>query len=159
MARTGANDGFGKLENQPASLFVRHREPMLLLDRVISLGPEFAACEWRISPSNRFMVDGIGVPAYVGVEYMAQCIAVHAGARARVEGNPPPLGFLLGTRQYDAQVTYFVEGVTYRATCRQLVRSGDGMGAFECDITQEGRVLATARLAVLERNDGLMLDA
>jgi len=140
-------------------MFLRHRESMLLLDRVLSVEPEFGACEWRISPSNRFMIEGLGVPSYVGIEYMAQCIAVHAGARARVKGDPPPLGFLLGTRQYEARLPYFVEGVTYQATCRQLIRSADGMGSFECRITQGERILAEARLAVLEKTDGMMLDA
>lgn len=140
-------------------MFLRHREPMLLLDRVLSVEPKFGACEWRISPSNRFMVEGLGVPSYVGIEYMAQCIAVHAGARARVNGNPPPLGFLLGTRQYEARIQYFVEGVTYQATCQQLIRSADGMGSFECKITQGGLTVAEARLAVLEKTDEMMLDA
>jgi predicted hotdog family 3-hydroxylacyl-ACP dehydratase len=146
------------LKNLPASMFLRHREPMLLLDRVLSVEPEFGVCEWRISRSNRFMVEGLGVPSYVGIEYMAQCIAVHAGARARVRGDPPPLGFLLGTRQYEARIPYFVEGVTYQASCQQLIRSADGMGSFECKIKQGGRILAEARLAVLEQTDGMMLD-
>jgi predicted hotdog family 3-hydroxylacyl-ACP dehydratase len=69
------------------------------------------------------------------------------------------LGFLLGTRQYEARLPYFVEGVTYQATCRQLIRSADGMGSFECKITQGERIVAEARLAVLEKTDGMMLDA
>ena len=159
MERTEAIAVFAQLRNLPASMFLRHRESMLLLDRVLSVEPEFGACEWRISPSNRFMIEGLGVPSYVGIEYMAQCIAVHAGARARVRGDPPPLGFLLGTRQYEARLPYFVEGMTYQATCRQLIRSADGMGSFECRITQGERIVAEARLAVLEKTDGMMLDA
>ncbi|MDX1718325.1 MAG: TSUP family transporter, partial [Anderseniella sp.] len=42
------------------------------------------------------------IPAYIGIETMAQCIAVHAGARARVRGFGPPLGFLLGTRLFSS---------------------------------------------------------
>ena len=158
MAQTPARGSFAELENLPASTFLRHREPMLLLDRVLNLEPEFGVCEWRISPSNSFIINGLGVPSYVGIEYMAQCIAVHAGARARVKGNAPPLGFLLGTRQYEARIPYFVEGVTYQATCQQLIRSADGMGSFDCKIIQDGRILAEARLAVLEKVEGMMLD-
>jgi len=153
-----AIDVLAELKNLPVSMFLRHREPMLLLDRVLSIEPEFGACEWRISPSNRFMVEGLGVPSYVGIEYMAQCVAAHAGARARVKGDPPPLGFLLGTRHFEAWIPYFVENVTYQATCQQLIRSADGMASFECKITEGGRILAEARLSVLEKADGLMLD-
>ena len=158
MEREEGIDALAALNNLPASMFLRHREPMLLLDRVLCVEPELGVCEWQISPSNRFMVEGLGVPSYVGIEYMAQCIAVHAGARARVRGDPPPLGFLLGTRQYEARIPYFVEGVTYQASCQQLIRSADGMGSFECKIKQGGRILAEARLAVLEQTDGMMLD-
>ena len=85
------------LSGMPAAEFVLHREPMLLLDRLVDVGPEYAICEWQVCDKIRFFEAGLGVPAYVGVEYMAQCVAVHAGARARVQGLAPPLGFLLGT--------------------------------------------------------------
>jgi predicted hotdog family 3-hydroxylacyl-ACP dehydratase len=30
----------------PASEFLIHRKPMLLLDKLVSIGSEFAVCEW-----------------------------------------------------------------------------------------------------------------
>jgi predicted hotdog family 3-hydroxylacyl-ACP dehydratase len=138
----------------PASEFVLHRPPMLLLDCLIEPGPERTLCEWQVTDAAVFLVPGRGVPSYIGVEYMAQCIAVHAGARARAHGLGPPLGFLLGTRHYRAHVEYFCIGRTYRAACRELIHDENGMGSYECSILLEGDVIAEGRLAVLEKERG-----
>jgi predicted hotdog family 3-hydroxylacyl-ACP dehydratase len=85
---------------------------------------------------------------------MAQCVAVHAGARARVDGFGPPLGFLLGTRQFSAAIPYFEVGRTYRATCRELIHDVSGMGSYECTVLHGDQVVASARLSVLEKEQG-----
>ncbi len=134
-----------------AANFVLHRKPMLFLDRLIDIGEDFATCEWCIGKDFELLEPGLGVPAYAGVEYMAQCVAVHAGARARARGFVPPHGFLLGTRHYRCDVPYFEEGTIYQATCRELVRDSQGMGSFACRILLNGSSIAEANLAVLER--------
>ena len=124
---------------------------MLLLDQIVNIGSDFAICEWRVRQENEFLTSNIGVPAYVGVEYMAQCIAVHAGAREQVCGFPPLLGLLLGIRHYKAKVRYFDMGVTYSVECRELVRSMEGMGSFDCSILLNGLIIVEGRLAVLQK--------
>jgi len=143
-----------QLAGMPASEFVLHREPMLLLDRLVDVGSEFVLCEWQVLDSSEFTVPGLGVPAYVGVEYMAQCIAVLAGARARVHGFSPPLGFLLGTRHYLARIRYFNVSATYRVACKELIRDAEGMGSYDCRITLHDRSVAEGRLTVLEKQQG-----
>jgi predicted hotdog family 3-hydroxylacyl-ACP dehydratase len=140
-----------QLNGRPASEFVLHREPMLLLDRLIDIGPDFAVCEWKVCDKVALIVPGVGVPSYAGVEYMAQCVAVHAGACASARGLPTRLGFLLGTRHYRATIRYFELGITYQATCRELIRSDQGMASFECSILLDDRILAEGRLAVLQK--------
>jgi predicted hotdog family 3-hydroxylacyl-ACP dehydratase len=134
-----------------AAKFVLHRKPMLFLDRLVDIGEDFATCEWSIGKDFELLEPGLGVPAYAGVEYMAQCVAVHAGARARARGFAPPHGFLLGTRHYRCAVAYFEEGSTYQSTCQELVRDSQGMGSFACRILLNGLSIAEANLAVLER--------
>ena len=133
--------------------YLLHRPPMSLVVRLVAFSEEAAACEFRVSPANLFYVKGNGVPAYVGIEYMAQCIAVHAGVRAHLSGRPPPIGFLLGSRSLVLFDDYLVEKRVYTAECRQMLSGGDGMGSFDCKIVSEGHVIASARLAVLERHD------
>jgi predicted hotdog family 3-hydroxylacyl-ACP dehydratase len=147
-----------RLAGKPAAEFVLHREPMLLLDTLVDVGPGFAICEWQVLDSNELMAPGFGIPAYAGIEYMAQGVAVYAGARARVNGLSPPLGFLLGTRHYQARIQYFDVGATYRLACRELIRDSEGMGSFDCQITFEDISVAEARLTVLEKQQGKELN-
>lgn len=154
MTEAELSQQLNQLAGMPVAEFVLHREPMLLLDQLIKIGPEFALCEWRIREDNGFLVRNVGVPAYIGVEYMAQCIATHAGARERVDGFPPPVGLLLGTRHYKASQRYFELGVTYRVECKELVRNMEGMGSFDCRIFLKGETIAEARLAVLQKLRG-----
>ena len=135
----------------PISEFVLHRKPLLLLDELISLDSDSAVCEWCVGENDKFVMPGFGVPSYIGIEYMAQCIAIHAGACERAAGFPPPLGMLLGTRHFKTSVQYFVPGSTYRASCKEVVSSFDGMGSFDCSILLSDRVIAQARLSVLKR--------
>ncbi|MEX2497155.1 MAG: hypothetical protein WD448_13755 [Woeseia sp.] len=137
-----------------ASFFVLHRAPMLLLGRLVESGSEVTVCEWRVGETDAFLSPGRGVPAYIGVEYMAQCVAVHAGVRARARNFGPPLGFLLGTRHYRAAVEYFELGLTHRVTCRELVSDDNGMGSYECSILLGDEIVAEGRLAVLQKEKG-----
>lgn len=142
------------LVHLPIQEFLRHRAPMLLLDRLVEIGPEFAVCEWQVSDSNIFASPDLGVPAYIGVEYMAQCIAVLAGALARANKQQVPLGYLLGTRSFRSSITYFPVGLRYQVVCRELIHNGFGMRSYECEITQRGGPVAQARLNVLEAPQG-----
>ena len=158
MTDTDLDTDLRQLIGMPASAFVLHREPMLFLDKLIDIGAEFATCEWCIDADFAFVAPGSGVPSYVGIEFMAQCIAVHAGARARVRGFVPPVGFLLGTRYYECRTAYFEPGKRYRSTCRELVRDSQGMGSFACQILVDEDIIAQANLAVLERPQEQRLD-
>lgn len=144
----------GQMVDLPVSEFVLHRKSMLLLDSLIKIDTDMAVCEWCVRSGNEFMLPGLGVPAYIGIEYMAQCIAIHAGACEHVEGFPPPLGLLLGTRFYRSSERYFVEGVTYRTECRRLLGDFDGMGSFDCSIASDNRIIVQARLSVLQKPRG-----
>jgi len=143
-----------RLAGMRASEFLLHRGQMLLLNRLVEIGPDNALCDWRVLESNEFAVPGFGVPSYVGVECMAQCIAVLAGARARIRGSSPPLGLLLGTRHYKASVQFFEVGVNYHIACRELIRDEEGMGSFDCQILLDGESVATGRLIALEQQQG-----
>ena len=154
MAQLEYSARLEKLTGMAAAEFVVHRPPMLLLDRLVEIGPEYAICEWCVHEEHAFLIPGKGVPAYIGVEYMAQCNAVHAGARERVYGFPPQLGLLLGTRHFKADVRYFEVNSTYQVKCRELARDGEGMASFDCQIFLNGRTIANGRLAVLQKPHG-----
>ncbi len=138
------------LVGSPAEDFVLHRKPMLFLDRLTAIGADFAECEWRVAEDFPLVVPGLGVPSYAGIEYMAQCVAVHSGARARIRGLEPPLGLLLGTRSYECSIPCFEVGQRYESKCREIVRDSQGMGSFSCCLMSKGAIIAEANLAVFE---------
>jgi predicted hotdog family 3-hydroxylacyl-ACP dehydratase len=90
--------------------------------------------------------EGTGVPAWAGIEYMAQAIAAHAGYEARRRGEPPAVGFVLGTRAYESLVDEFPLGCTLTISVEPQVVDG-GFSAFGCTIETD-RVVATAVINV-----------
>ncbi len=142
----------------PAGEFVVHQKPMLLLDQLVGIEAEFAACEWQVNKDSAFLTPTQGVPTYIGIEFMAQCIAVHAGAIERSEGFPPAIGFLLGTRKFHTNQQYFQMHHYYRVECRTLIRTDDGMGSFDCSIVSNNEIIIEARLSVLQLPRGTSLN-
>lgn len=114
-----------------------HRPPMLLLDRLLSADELNAVAEIRITPASTFFIssDGVeGVPAWVGIEYMAQTIAALAGWRALRKGLPVPTGYLLGTRHYACTLAHFRSGQTLTIEVSEQMFDDNGLGAYNCRI-------------------------
>lgn len=125
----------------PIGELLPHGSKMTLLDRLVEYSPQRSVATVTIRGDSRFADDG-GVPAWVGIEYMAQTIAAHAGYEARLRGEPPAIGFLLGTRSYVSDVGAFPLGVTLTISVEPLVTESQ-LGAFQCAIALD-RVVATA---------------
>ncbi len=87
------------------------------------------------------------LPAWVGVEIMAQSVAAFAGCHARQAGQPVELGFLLGTRSYQCNVEAFPAGADLRVRAHRSLQDDNGMGVFECHLEGPG-IHAEARLNV-----------
>jgi predicted hotdog family 3-hydroxylacyl-ACP dehydratase len=88
------------------------------------------------------------VPAWVGIEYMAQAIAAYAGVMSKRAGDPVKLGFLLGTKRYNSNVAEFRAGSTLTVHVEKTIQD-DNLGAFECNIQGCG-VEVTANLNVYQ---------
>lgn len=137
----------------PIEAYVPHRGTMLLIDRLLEAGEGHAVAEALIPGDGLFVRDG-RVPAWVGIEYMAQTISAWSGARARREGGGPRLGMLLGTRRYDTTAADFPVGTRLRIEVRQEFIGSNGLGMFDCRILVEGAAVASARLNIYEPEDG-----
>ena len=129
--------------------WVPHRGAMSLLDTVEHCDDEGIVARVRVPADGLF--DGAdGVPAWVGIEYMAQAVAAWSGARARAAGGSPRIGYLLGSRRYEAAVPAFEAGAVLQVLAQCELTGGNGLGMFVCRIEQDGRVLANGRLSVFE---------
>ncbi|MGH8222875.1 MAG: hypothetical protein ACREQZ_07860 [Woeseiaceae bacterium] len=149
---------YARYSGMETATFVLHREPLLLLDRLVVAGDDYTVCEWDIVEGGPFVQGNLGIPAYIGIEFMAQCIAVHAGVRARIDGLGPPLGFLLGTRHLRTYVDWLGPGQRCQAACRELIRDSSGMGSYDCELLIGDKRIVEARLSVVEKESGRKTD-
>ena len=115
---------------------IPHTGKMVLLDRIVSCGNNALSAELVVRDDG-FLGNDKTVPAWVGIEYMAQTIAACAGIMAKQAGEPVKLGFLLGTRRYDSNVAEFKVGSTLTVYVEKIIQN-DGLGAFECRIQGVG---------------------
>ena len=138
----------------PIENYVPHRGVMLLLDRLLHADAQGAVAQVTV-PRDGLFVQDAGMPAWVGVEYMAQAIAAWAGCRARSAGHEPSIGFLLGTRRYESRVTWFVAGALLRVEAMRELLGDNGLGMFRCRILEDGDELATANVSVFEPPDAM----
>lgn len=118
----------------PIEQLVPHDGAMSLLDRVLAVDAESLDAEVTIRSASMFC-DGAGVGAWVGIEYMAQAIAAHAGYTAIQRGEPVMIGYLLGTRRYHSSVPLFPVGSVLRVHVQRAVQGENGLSAFDCRIT------------------------
>ena len=129
--------------------WVPHRRGMSLLASVERCDGESVVARVRV-PAQALFATPQGMPAWVGIEYMAQAVAAWSGARARERGGSPRIGYLLGCRRYEAVVPAFEAGAELVVHAQCELTAENGLGMFDCRIEQDGRVLAKGRLSVFE---------
>ena len=131
-----------------------HRDSMRLIDRLLDWQPESIVVEVDVPHHGPFN-HADGVPAWVGVEYMAQAIAAWAGCKARQAGREPSIGFLLGTRRYESRTSWFRAGSVLQVEATRELLGDNGLGMFRCRILGGGEELATANVSVFEPPDAM----
>ncbi|MEN8162435.1 MAG: hypothetical protein ABFS41_20350, partial [Myxococcota bacterium] len=73
----------------PLSELLPHAGPMRLLDRVEAHDGAVTRCRVHPAASGLFQGADGSVPAWVGIEYMAQCAAAHGGLLGHARGEAP----------------------------------------------------------------------
>lgn len=133
---------------------VPHSAPMVLLDRVLSADTDDLCAEVRIHAGSMFFDPAAGgVGSWVGMEYMAQAIAAHAGWLALQRGDAVKVGFLLGARKYEATRPLFAAGGVLHVHVHRVLQGENGLGAFECRIEEANEMAATATITVFQPNN------
>jgi predicted hotdog family 3-hydroxylacyl-ACP dehydratase len=136
-------------EFPPISSLVPHSGPMCLLDAVLSHDRTRTVCTVDPARSGIFAVSDGRVPGWLGLEYMAQCIAAHGGLAARATGEPPRPGLLLGTRRIVFAADFFQPGEPLHVSANHH-RGETGLVAFDCEVRSAagGGPLVAGRLNV-----------
>ena len=132
----------------PVTDLLPHTGLAVLLDEVITCNDTgLSACVTIGSDSAFHQHDG--VPAHVGIEYMAQACGAFSGASALRSGKTPCVGFILGTRRYLATRAWFADGERLVVTV-DLVYRDEEIGVFDCLISSGGEMVAKSQLIVAE---------
>ncbi|MGH8436609.1 MAG: 3-hydroxylacyl-ACP dehydratase [Pseudomonas sp.] len=131
----------------PIAELLPHAGDMILLDEVLSFAEEEVTTRLYVRPGGLFNRADGSLPAWVGIELMAQSIAAYAGCHARQAGAPVELGFLLGTRNFQCNVEAFPAGAELQIHAIRSLQDDNGMGVFECHLNGPG-IHAEARLNV-----------
>jgi predicted hotdog family 3-hydroxylacyl-ACP dehydratase len=109
---------------------------MALLDRIIDFDEYTLSAELVVRGDNLLGNDKT-VPAWAGIEYMAQAIAAYAGIKSKLAGEPIKLGFLLGTRSYTSNVASFAVGTALAIQVKNIIQD-DKLGVFDCKLRGDG---------------------
>lgn len=125
---------------------------MLLIDAVEEFGPDHLLGTYVVPAQGLFTRPDGRLPAWVGVEIMAQAIAAHVGVRCRLSGAPIPIGVLVGARRLHCTTDAFEPGARLTVDVRRVMEDGKGVGIWTCRIDGEG-VRSEAQLSVYEPPD------
>ena len=133
----------------PVEDLLPHSGSMVLLSAVVDHGAESTACTAQVDSSELFRGSDGRIPSWVGVEYMAQCIAVDGALRARAAGAELSVGLFLGSRKLRFHTSHFERGQELEVTALHI--TGDAsLSAFQCEIRDRTshKLLADGRLSV-----------
>jgi predicted hotdog family 3-hydroxylacyl-ACP dehydratase len=125
---------------------------MLLVQRVLDWGPAQATVAATPQAEAWYAEQG-AMPAWMGIELIAQAIAAHVGLLARLQGKPPRKGLLLGTREYRATLPRFAAGAELRVTALQCFIDASGLGSYHGSIRLAEAEVASASVTVFEPPD------
>jgi len=131
----------------PLAELLPHAGDMILIEQILSFDDEQIHTRLTVKPGGLFNRPDGSLPAWVGIELMAQSVAAYAGCHARARGDAVELGFLLGTRKFECNVEHFPAGTELIIHGVRSLEDDSGMGVFECHINAPG-IHATARLNV-----------
>ncbi len=131
----------------PLAELIPHAADMILIDQVLSFDEEQIRTRVTVRPDGLFSQADGSLPAWIGVELMAQSVAAYAGCQARLKGEPIQLGFLLGSRKFECNVGHFPAGSELTIQAIRSLQDDSGMGVFECNLTGTD-IQAFARLSV-----------
>ncbi|MDR2259850.1 MAG: hypothetical protein LBE06_02740 [Azoarcus sp.] len=137
----------------PIEEYLPHRGRMVLLDDVLEAEMGYIRCAVTLRMDSPFCRDG-QVPAYVGVEYMAQAVGALVGWESHERGAAIRTGFLVSARQFTSEVDGFAVGGALTIEARENWRDDEGLAVMDCVIYYPGDIpVARARLMVYQPLD------
>ena len=111
-----------------------HTGHMLLIDELVQHDETGVVTALTIRPETLFCDGVTGVPAWVGLEYMAQTACAYSGVDEARAGQRASISLLLGSRSFKAHIPIFPIGSRLLVEARLLMRDENDLVAFRCSI-------------------------
>ena len=122
-----------------------HRFPMVLIDSILESSAHHLIAGVSIHKKSLGFENG-AVPGWFGVEYMAQAVAAFNGLESREAGAAEPeIGFLVGVRNYSAELEKFSEGEELKIKITPVFMH-ENSGSFHCEIFLSNKSVAEATI-------------
>jgi len=137
-------------EYPPIAELLPQAGAMRLLERVLAHGDDGTRCGVNPSQSALFRDASGRVPAWVALEYMAQCAAADGSLRRRARGEPLAPALLVGSRRITFRCASFDPKQRLEVTARRAAGQRELL-AFDCAVfdARGGEPLVEGRLNVL----------
>ncbi len=135
-----------------ASDLVPHRGAMCLLDSIDDYGEEWLRASLVTRPTSLF-AQNEGMPAWMGIEYMAQTAAAFGGIEQVQRGEKPSIGLLIGSRYYRAVRTFIPFDTRLDVLAKIAMRDAEDFAAYDCTLSASGEVLAQCTLKAYRPRD------
>jgi predicted hotdog family 3-hydroxylacyl-ACP dehydratase len=139
-----------ELLQQPIEAIIPHRGTMLLIDAVSAFSEETLSARATVHADAWYAGPLGAMPAWIGIELMAQAIAAHVALVAMRGGGRARPGVLLGSRSFKALQPSFARGAQLLIHVTELLRSEEGHGAYECTIHDGDILCAEAVIKVFQ---------
>jgi predicted hotdog family 3-hydroxylacyl-ACP dehydratase len=107
---------------------------MILIDAVARIDDDSITTEITVRDDGLFSLENKTVPAWVGIEYMAQTIAAFSGYHCLMRGEPIRLGFLLGTRLFESDRSSYPCATQLKVHASKIIESANDMCVFDSSI-------------------------
>lgn len=138
----------------PVDGLLPHRGRLKLVDTVLDYGREHLKVALTVRDEAPFGDGQGGVPAYLGLEYMAQAICVFSGLELNALGEAPKIGLLIGTRHYRAAVPRFMAGQVLEVLVQRVMGGAGEVWVFDGRIADaQQNLLAEAQVKAYRPDD------
>ena len=143
----------------PDKLLV-HAAPMIWLRSVEWHDACETACRAFVADLGAFRDPAGGVGAHVALEWMAQCVAAHAGLERRARGEAPCLGLLLGSKRVRFGRAAYTGRESFRVVAMRSWGGEQGAASFDCRVEEipSGKCIADARLSCFVPERGALAE-
>ncbi len=125
-----------------------HTGRIILITDVVEWGDDWLIATVDHSQPSLFKREDGTIPAWVGIEYMAQTIGALIGIRDKQNNQPVRIGFLMGTNKYKSSTPYFAKDSILTVHVKEIYSNKVDLASFDCKI-EYGDGVASAQIKAI----------